>query len=91
MKKKEKRPEFCVCDECGKNVESGMIKLVSRKIELFPCGLPRIDGNMLYTIEEMDYVQQTCVRLGRHEICTKKMAGDCCTQTAKLLNLHTTK
>lgn len=87
----KKKPEFYVCVECGKEIESGMMKLVSRKIELYPCGLPRIDGNMLYTIEEMDCVQQTCVRLGKHEICNKKMAGDCYDQTSKMMNLSTTK
>lgn len=91
MKNKEKRPKFYMCGDCGKNVDSGMMKLVSRKIELYPCGLPRIDGNMLYTIEEMDYVQKMCARLGRHEICTKEMAGDCCTQTTKLFNSQTPK
>jgi hypothetical protein len=48
--------------------------------ELFPCGLPTIDGNTAYGIEEMDRVHAMCIKLGRYGICTQKMAGDCFTK-----------
>ncbi|HMB46289.1 MAG TPA: hypothetical protein VKL21_10745, partial [Candidatus Methanoperedens sp.] len=76
-RKESKPPELYVCVDCGKQAEKGYMKLVSRKIELYPCGLPQIDGNILYTTEEMDHAQKICVKLGKHEICNKEMASKC--------------
>lgn len=71
------KEEFYLCPECHVKKDSKIMIRVSRKVDLYPCGLPCIDGNSLYSIEEQDKIQELCVRLGRHEICDKKMAGDC--------------
>lgn len=85
-RKESNPPEFYVCVDCGKQAEKGSMKLVSRKIELYPCGLPQIDGNILYTTEEQDQIQKICVKLGRHEICNAEMAGNCAGEICKRFN-----
>ena len=55
------------------------------KIELtplFPCGLPDIDGNHRYSIEQKDKVMRICSFLAGTKLCTESI-NSCCEYQSK--------
>lgn len=54
-----------------------MPKSLPEKVELCLCGLPRIEHNRLYSMEEQDRVMALCESLVKSKICTEKMALEC--------------